>query len=135
MRKLTVNAEIQNLAKVLEFILADLPESNSGKKLQQDIELICEEIFVNICSYAYGSQTGTAEIETNLTEERLEVIFRDSGKPFNPLKYCSSNFNLPPEERAVGGLGIYMVKKLADTVFYQYTENTNILTITKQLKF
>lgn len=134
MKRLTVHADIQNLSEIFEFIVEELPEDSQNGKLQQDIELICEEIFVNICNYAYGDKTGMAEIETDISEGKLTIIFRDSGIPFNPLTRQNPDISLPPEERNIGGLGIYLVKRLADEVSYRYDENTNILTVVKKIE-
>ncbi|MGN0538122.1 MAG: ATP-binding protein [Acutalibacteraceae bacterium] len=134
MKRLTVNADIQNLSKVLEFIVGGLPKDSQKGKFQQDIELVCEEIFVNICNYAYGDKTGMAEIETDISEGKLTIIFHDNGIPFNPLTRQNPDISLPPEERSIGGLGIYLVKKLADEVSYRYDENTNILTVVKKFE-
>lgn len=134
MKRLTVNADIQNLSKVLEFIVGELPKDSQNGKLQHDIELVCEEIFVNICNYAYGDKTGMAEIETDISEGKLTIIFRDNGIPFNPLTRQNPDISLPPEERNIGGLGIYLVKRLADEVSYRYDENINILTVVKKIE-
>ncbi|MDD6490451.1 MAG: ATP-binding protein [Clostridia bacterium] len=133
MKQLTVNADVQNLSKVLEFIIGNLHKDSKNEKLQHDIELVCEEIFVNICNYAYGDKTGMAKIETDISDGKLTIIFRDNGIPFNPLTRQNPDISLPPEERSIGGLGIYLVKNLANEVSYRYDENTNILMVIKKI--
>ena len=62
-----------------------------------------------------------------------QIIFTDSGKPFNPLEAVSTDVTLPAEERPIGGLGIYMVRKLSKKMEYRYENGQNILTIWKDI--
>ena len=114
-----VDAVKENLPNVIEFVTKLLGENADGK-LVFELELICEEVFVNICNYAYGENVGKAEIEVSKFSDCIVVKFIDSGKKFNPL-----------EKRSIGGLGIFMTKKLSDALSYERSNGKNIFTITK----
>ncbi len=125
-----VDAVKENLPNVIEFVTKKLGE-NADSKLVFELELICEEVFINICNYAYGENVGKAEIEVITLSGSIVVKFIDSGKNFNPLEMAEPNIHAPLEERNIGGLGIFMTKKLSDTLSYKRTNGKNILTITK----
>ena len=125
-----VDAVKENLPNVIEFVTKLLGENADGK-LVFELELICEEVFVNICSYAYGKNVGKAEIEACKLSDCIVVKFIDSGKKFNPLEIAEPNIHAPLEERSIGGLGIFMTKKLSDKLLYERTDNKNILTVIK----
>ena len=105
-----VDAVKENLSNVIEFVTKMLGENADGK-LVFELELICEEVFVNICNYAYGENIGKAEIEVSKLSDCIVVKFIDSGKKFNPLEIAEPNIHTPLEERSIGGLGIFMTKK------------------------
>lgn len=130
MKTFCVEADKNNLPSVLEFVLSELPKSTDSK-FRLEIELICEEIFVNICSYAYDGKVGSAVITADITDNAVTLSFSDSGTPFNPLEKADPDIHTPLEERNIGGLGIFMTKKSADKIFYQRTDGHNILTVIK----
>ena len=95
------------------------------------IRLACEEVVVNIASYAYPDDVeGFIDIDIQKTD-RIILRFEDGGVPFNPLNYEEPDITLPWEERRIGGLGIYLVMKKMDAVRYEYANDRNILTIDK----
>ncbi len=102
-------------------------------KIQFQIDVAVEELFVNIAHYAYTPETGTATIRVKIEEDPLSasITFIDSGIPYNPLEKEDPDVTLSAEERGIGGLGIYMVKKSMDDMIYEYTDGQNILTIKK----
>lgn len=129
-----VDAVKENLPNVIEFVTKLLGENADGK-LVFELELICEEVFVNICNYAYGENVGKAEIEVSKFSDCIVVKFIDRGKKFNPLEIAEPNIHTPLEERSIGGLGIFMTKKLSDKLLYERTDNKNILTVIKYFNF
>lgn len=99
------------------------------------ILIAAEEIFVNIASYAYGDGGGNASVKTLLDENNnFHIRFEDGGIPYNPLAKADPNISLTAEERGIGGLGIFMVKKSMDDVQYEYKDDMNCLTLVKQIK-
>ena len=99
------------------------------------IRLVVEELVINIVNYAYpDGNNDYLDVETSLTEDRITLRFRDGGVPFNPLEQAPPDMSLPMRQRQIGGLGIFMVSKKMDTMTYEYTNNENVLTITKDIK-
>ena len=89
----------------------------------------------NIAHYAYYPKEGTATVRVEVLEEPLAVVitFIDNGVPYDPLKNADPDITLSAEEREIGGLGIYMVKKSMDDIFYEYRDGQNILKIRKKI--
>ena len=104
-------------------------------KAQMQIAIAVEEIYVNIARYAYHPEVGEATIRCEVGGEPLQVViqFMDGGKPYNPLEKDDPDTTLGVEEREIGGLGIFMVKKSMDDISYTYADGKNILTIRKKL--
>lgn len=135
MFELQVLALTENFGQVLEFVEAKLGELDCPMKIQTQIDIAVEEIYVNIAHYAYQSGTGqvTICIETEENSGIVVIRFIDSGIPFNPLEREDPDVTLSAEERNIGGLGIFMVKKSMDDVSYEYKDGHNILTIKKKI--
>ena len=135
MKEITVKAVRENLAEVLSFIEAELEQADCPIKAQMQTGVAAEEIFVNIASYAYPDGAGSATVRMEITgEPKTAVItFIDSGIPYDPLAKPDPDVTLSAEERGIGGLGIFMTKKLMDEVTYAYKGGHNILTLKKQL--
>lgn len=130
-----VTAEVSNLPVIIEFVEKQLERTNCSMKTITELELITEEIFTNISNYAYSPEKGMAEIKVNISDENPEIIlsFEDFGRKFNPLEKSDPDTGLSLEEREIGGLGIFLVKKYSDNVTYKYEDNRNILIIRKRL--
>ncbi len=123
-------SELDNLFEYSSQLLEILGFNN------RDIIMIntaLEEVFVNVCQYAYDG-TGTVEVSLSNDKQKVTFVFKDSGKPFNPLEKADPNITVSSEEREVGGLGIFMVKKIMDHVFYEYKDGFNCLTLEKNRK-
>lgn len=135
MSELTIEAKTENLEKVLAFVDKHLEEKECAIKVQMQIDVAVEELFVNIAQYAYDSDTGMVTIQVEIQEEPFAVMitFIDNGVPYNPLAKEDPDITLAAEERQIGGLGIYMVKKTMDDITYEYKDGQNILRIRKQL--
>ena len=127
------NADVKELDNLFDYsskVLSQLDFSN------RDIIMIntaLEEIFVNVAHYAYENG-GTVEITLSRTNNRVTFVFKDNGKPFNPLERKDPNITASSDEREIGGLGIYMVKKIMDEVYYEYANSQNVLTLIKYKK-
>ncbi|MEI3167552.1 MAG: ATP-binding protein [Lachnospiraceae bacterium] len=134
MTQRTFDAVTKNLDQVLAFLDSQLESWGCPLRVQLQLDVAVEELFVNIASYAYGEKTGTAEIAMDLLPGQIiEITFRDSGIPYNPLEKPDPDVTKPAEEREIGGLGIYIVKKSMDEVLYRHEDGQNILTIRKAL--
>ncbi len=105
-------------------------------KNRMQLDVIIDEVFSNICRYAYGAGAGDASVCFRFDGEKNEVslTFRDRGIPYDPLESREPDVTLSAEEREIGGLGIFLVKQLADGVRYERDGDTNVLTVTKKLQ-
>lgn len=135
MKKITVPAKTEELDRVLDFVNETLEGTDCSMRIQTQIDIAVEEIFVNIANYAYNPEIGKAEIVVEITEKPVTVAitFEDSGVPYNPLEKQDPDITLNAEERDIGGLGIFMAKKSMDDIEYTYRDGKNILTIKKAL--
>ena len=129
---LKIPAEINRLGHVLEFIRECSRPHGFSKDLILRIEVVVEEVFVNICLYAYGPERGEVNIncnsETSHDGMRIEIV--DHGKPFNPLEDAlPADRTLDISKRHIGGLGILMVRQMTDEVSYLRSTDGNHLTL------
>jgi len=132
--EITVDALIANTNTVIDFLNDFLQKVNCPRKATIQLDIATEELFVNIAHYAYAPDQGQATIivEASQDEPAVTVTFIDSGKPYDPLAKEDPDVTLSAEEREIGGLGIYMVKKSMDNMTYAYREGCNHLTIYKR---
>ena len=135
MRELTVEAKVENIPGVTDFVNEQLEAHGCTLRARTQIDVAIDELFSNIANYAYDTMGGAATVRVELAEDPLSVVitFIDHGVPYDPLKKADPDVTLSAEERGIGGLGIYMVKKSMDGVAYEYKDGQNILKITKNL--
>jgi len=133
MNELTLEAKIENIPTVTDFIDAKLEALDCPMKTQMQIDMAVDEVFSNIANYAYAPSSGEATVRFSCEEApRAAVItFLDRGVPYNPLENRDPDVTLPVEERQIGGLGIFLVKKTMDVVSYEFLDGKNILRIKK----
>ena len=136
MREMDIAATLENLDTVMAFVDQQLEEVGCSMKAQMQIDIAVEEVYVNIAHYAYNPEIGGVTIRVQIEEEPLAVIltFIDKGKPYDPLAKEDPDVTLAAEDRQIGGLGIFMVKKSMDNVSYEYNEGRNVLTLKKNLE-
>lgn len=132
---MTVQASVENIQKITEWINEQLELLDCAPKAQMQIDVAIDEMFGNIARYAYPEGDGpvTVRFEQDPGDRSVAVTFRDQGIPFNPLERADPDTLLGPEEREVGGLGIFLVKKTMDDVSYRFEEGQNILTLRKKI--
>ncbi|MDD3886546.1 MAG: ATP-binding protein [Victivallaceae bacterium] len=135
MKEITVDAEIGSLDRVLDFIRQELKTAGCDARAEIQITIAAEEIFTNIAHYAYNPKLGLATVRCAVSDQPLEVTlqFLDNGVPYNPLEAADPDITVSAEQREIGGLGIFMVKKSMDSIDYAYHDGKNILTIRKNL--
>ena len=135
MKELKIKALVENLEQVLAFLDAELEEMDCDIKIQMQMDIAVEEMFVNIASYAYENGTGDATIQISGYDnpDRVEITFIDNGIPYDPLAKEDPDITLSAEEREIGGLGIFMVKKSMDDMIYERQGDKNVLKIVKNL--
>lgn len=131
---LHIKNELEQLTRLYEFL--DLQASTYGleEQLSMQIKLALEEVVTNVILYAYPDKKDQdIRIDMNYRDELLTIVITDNGTAFNPLKMKEPDISLPPEERPIGGLGIYLVKQLMTEVIYTRSSGKNILTMTKDI--
>ena len=135
MKEITLAATVENIETVTEFVNAQLELIDCPIKVQMQIDIAIDELFGNIAHYAYNPEIGQATVRVEVIEEPLSVVitFIDNGVPYDPLAKADPDTTLSAEEREIGGLGIYMVKKSMDEITYEYKDGQNILTIKKKI--
>ncbi|MBP5555279.1 MAG: ATP-binding protein [Lachnospiraceae bacterium] len=133
MRELSVEALVENLDKVIAFVDEELDRLETSVKIRTQIDIAVEELFVNIAHYAYNPQTGPATVRVEVEQDPLaiSITFIDKGVPYDPLAKADPDVTLSADEREIGGLGIFMVKKSMDSIDYEYKDGQNILHIKK----
>ena len=133
MEKITVEATLENLQTVIDFATERLEARDCSMKVVMQTELVIEEIFVNIASYAYKPEIGSATfcLEFEENPDAALMTFIDEGRPYNPLEQEAPDTTLAIEERNIGGLGIFLVKKNVDEISYEYSDGKNILRMKK----
>lgn len=135
MKELTINAVIENIEQVTSFVDEQLEALDCPMKAQMQIDIAIDELFSNIAHYAYHPGVGPATVRVEVTREPLAVVitFIDHGVQYDPLDKKDPDIALSAEEREIGGLGIYMVKKSMDDISYEYKNGQNILRIKKKI--
>ena len=135
MRDMTVAATLDNISKVTAFVDEELGRIDCPRRANAQIDVCIDEIFANIARYAYDPDTGdvTVRLDFDETERLFSLSFIDCGKPFDPTNVPEPDITSPLEERPIGGLGLFMVKNLTDSITYQREGERNILTIQKRI--
>ena len=135
MPEVTLEAKIENIAQVTEFIDGQLEACEASIRSQMQIDVAIDELFGNIARYAYGETVGEATVrfEFDASTRTATITFIDGGMAFNPLETTDPDVTLAAHERSIGGLGIFLVKKTMDGMAYRRENDRNILTITKHI--
>ena len=135
MVKRTFKADETLLNDVTDYVEEELEKAGFTYKDILRLKVCIEEVFINVAHYAYVETTGDVDIGIEHDEENNQVIFSfvDSGLRFNPLAKEDPDITLTAQERQIGGLGIFICKKIMDDIHYDYADGKNILTMTKKL--
>ena len=135
MKEITVDATIENMDTVTAFVDDFLDQIACPMKSKIQINIVIDEIFGNICHYAYKDSVGavTVRVESGNTPKAVFLTFTDNGIPYNPLETEDPDITSSSEERKIGGLGIYLVKKNMDEMKYEYVNQQNRLWMEKRL--
>jgi len=127
-RSMEFDASLDSLSEVMDHIREQAEAREIPLPLIHKMELVCEEAIVNIISYAYKKKSGKITILCEKKGQRFEITLLDRGIPFNPIDVAvNPQFDLPINERKVGGMGIFLIRKTIDEVSYQREGNKNVL--------
>ena len=133
MAKITVDANRESIPQVAAFVERELENYSCPMKALAQINIAVDEIYSNIVNYAYGGGVGKASVAVESAgENSVRVTFEDSGVPYDPLAKPDPDVTLSAEERKIGGLGIFIVKKTMDSMEYKYEDGKNVLAIVKK---
>lgn len=125
---------IKDKCGVIVDTIMSSPDIPTDDGIQFNVRLSVEEAVENIVQYAYAEGQGWIIVKTEVSpENRLIITLRDEGVPFNPLEKDDPDITLSAEERQIGGLGIFLCKKLMDKVTYSFENHCNILIMEKNL--
>ena len=130
MEEITVAPSAEKLTEIMEFLEGILTKANVPSKIISQMDVVTDEIFSNITQYSGAS---SVTVGCMLSDNRLTLRFSDNGTPYDPTQNPEPDTTLSADERKIGGLGIFMVKKIMDTVSYEYKDGLNVLTAVKLL--
>ena len=134
---IVVDANPQAFEDVMEFVFTKIKDEDnlypSAERVIKDLRLATEEIFINIVSYAYDGIKGEVRIGAEVSDGEISIEISDKGIPFNPLEKEEPDITSGIEQRKVGGLGIYIAKRMMDETSYRRKGNENIITMKKRI--
>ena len=129
----TFPASTTALDDVIAFFDETLESIGCSMKQITQIDLCIEEMFVNVALYAYDGAAGEVFISIEKAEDSVVISLTDNGIPFNPLLKEEPDITLSAEDRQIGGLGIFMVKRMMDDIQYERKDGSNILKMYKKI--
>ena len=130
MKKIGIAPTLDKLPEATGFFEDILSAANAPMKVIAQVNVAVDEIFSNIARYSGAT---AATLGCSLADGRMTLRFSDNGRPYDPTGKPDPDTTLSAEERDIGGLGIFMVKKIMDEVAYEYVDGLNILTLVKAL--
>jgi len=133
-RHLTLENDIKEIARLAEFLDQIGNDRSLDQGLVSSLNLALEEAATNVIMYAYPKETaGALDIDAVLGKDFLEFTLTDGGVPFDPTAAPEADITLGVEERGIGGLGIFLVRNIMDSVVYTRKDGKNILKMTKKI--
>lgn len=133
-RSLVLPNDVQAVPQLNQFVdeICDSVDLDPAQTMQMNLAI--EEAVVNVMNYAYPADVhGDVNIDVQGNDEQLEFIISDSGIPFDPTAREKVDTTLPLEDRPIGGLGIFLVRELMDSIHYKRVDGKNVLTLCKKL--
>jgi serine/threonine-protein kinase RsbW len=128
MSSLTVPAQLDSMSAISSFTVAAADAGGLDRQARHRLRLAVDEFANNIISYAYadGSPPGTIDLHATVEDRTLTVTVEDTGVPFDPRQVPPpADLHLPPEQRRIGGLGIYLALGGVDRYSYERVGNRN----------
>ena len=134
--RLTISITDAALREVRGFVEEFIARYEVATDEQHRIMLVLEELITNLAKYGYRNRpAGSAEVILQLNESLLRLELVDDGDPFDPLEAPPPDFDAPIEEREIGGLGIHLIRALADEVSYRRAGEHNVLQLMRRVEF
>ncbi len=127
-----VDAVLESVTEITDKVDTILDSNGCPLKVKSQIDVAIDELLGNIVMYAYSGEKGKAIITVDTSvDNQIKIVFADAGIPFDPTAKEDPDITLEADERQIGGLGIFMVKKMMDSVVYERKDDKNVLTIVK----
>ncbi|WP_161795852.1 ATP-binding protein [Synechococcus sp. GFB01] len=128
-----LNGRLSSLPAVLQALDRLLIRAGADDEVRGEVRLMAEEALVNIVSYAFDNDApNTIHLHCVCTPGEVRLELQDPGRPFNPLDVPPPDLMAPPEQREAGGLGIHLIRALADSVVYDFRQGSNVLTLIRR---
>ncbi len=132
-KHIRLSNDVQEIPLLNAFVDEICEFNGLDEMTTMQMNLAIEEAVVNVMNYAYPEGTkGFVDITSMSDDESLQFVISDNGKPFDPTTKEEVDTTLPVEKRRIGGLGIFLVRKMMDNVKYEYKDGQNILTLRKK---
>ena len=130
--ELSLDNDLQEIASVAERIDAFCAAQDVAPQIAYSVNLAIDEILTNTISYGYDDDAAhRIALTLRLQGRSLVVVIVDDGKAFDSSLETDPDIDAPLEERAIGGLGLFLVQQMMDSVAYRRSDGTNVLTLTK----
>ena len=133
MKTLQTEAKIENLQLVLSFLEEYLEAMDCSPRMTMQLQVALEEMYTNICFYAYVPDSGDVLLLLDNRGSVLKIYLIDRGVEFDPTAKEDPDVSLDASQRPIGGLGIYMVKKIVDRMIYRRINGLNVLCLVKDI--
>jgi len=130
--ELTVEAKVEQLARIGEFIADAMRAFGLDDRTSFEVQLAVDEACTNIMRSAYSEAGGTIELSCERRNDAVRVMITDHGTPFDPTAVPPPDLDVDLDDRAVGGLGIYFIRRMVDELAYEYRDGQNVLTLVKR---
>jgi len=132
--KLKVEANLENLSVISSVVSEAMNQAKIDAAIIAKVLLAVDEACTNIALYAYPERKGYIRLTCWLNHDDFVISIEDKGKPFNPCSVPPPELDAKLDDRKVGGLGIYFMRKFMDEISYKYDPKTgNQLTMRKHI--
>lgn len=132
--ELVLKNDIREIPRLEEFVNQTGTQEGVPPEGIDMLILALEEAVTNVINYAYGDGEGEITLTAERQGDALVFEIKDRGEAFDPTQVGEPDVTLPAEERQLGGLGLFLIRKIMDGVHYRRIQDTNILTLTKQIE-
>jgi len=134
-KQLVIKNKVSEIARLSQFIEETGEQLALSPALVMNLNLVLEEAVSNIILYAYPEEKEqNITIDLEKSENTLIFTITDSGIPFNPTEAAEADITLSAADRPIGGLGIFLIKKIMNEVEYQRIDEHNVFTLKKEIK-
>ena len=132
---ITLPATVENIGKITAFVEGRMEEKGCPLKPIMQVSMAVDGVMANVAMYAYAPGTGDVTVAVDFDDgsRTVSITFIDRGVAFDPLAKEDPDVTLPAEQRKIGGLGIFLVKKTMDDVTYRREGDKNVLCIKKKV--